>query len=57
MSNKITVTFGIAGIVLVLVPVWCWAIFGISEKIGTAFGVTAMISLFISFMSGIYPED
>ena len=47
--RNISVVLLILTILLVLIHVWWWALFGISKEISLAIHVTALISFFISF--------
>jgi hypothetical protein len=49
--EQIGVALMIASLLGALVGVWCWALFGMSDEVGVASGVTCLIIGGIGFLS------
>lgn len=52
MSNLVKFML-IVSLVAVLLPIWIWAIFGMSEEVGTASFVTGLMLFLMTFIVAI----
>jgi hypothetical protein len=53
MARIVTIVATLICILCILFGFWYWAFFGISQEVGTALGVTAVLSGTIGFCSGM----